>query len=206
MYYDRNEKQYVTFLLIAANVLYFLFLSLNGRTEYDMEMMLRFGAMYEPLVLEKQEYYRFFTSCFMHFGIEHLVNNMLVLFVIGGYLERALGHVKYLICYLLAGILANVISYYWHISIADFVISAGASGAVFGVVGALLWVVLRNRGSYEGLSTQQLVIMAVLSVYLGVSEGGVDNAAHIGGFVSGFLLSALLYRPYKNPLRKLWPQ
>ena len=194
--YDRNN--YINYILIAANILYFVFLSLQGRTEYDMDMMLRFGAMYEPLVLEKHEYYRFLTACFMHFGIEHLVSNMLVLFVVGGNLERALGHVKYLLFYLLAGLGANVISFFWHLQTAEFVISAGASGAVFGVVGGLLFAIVRNRGRLEDLSLRQMLVMIVLSVYLGMSEGNVDNAAHIGGLVCGFLLAAVLYRPVRG--------
>lgn len=201
-----KRDSWVTYGLMAVNVLYFLFLSLMGDTRYELDMMVRYGAMYEPLVLEEHEYYRLFTSCFMHLGIEHLVNNMLVLFVIGGKLERALGHVRYLIFYLLAGVLANLFSLFWHIHTQEFLVSAGASGAVFGVVGGLMWAVIRNRGRLEDLSLQQLVIMLLLSVYLGLSEGGVDNAAHIGGAVSGFLLAIPLYRPAvsRNPYSHLW--
>ena len=201
-----TRDSWVTYGLMAVNVLYFLFLSFMGDTRYELDMMLRYGAMYEPLVLEGHEYFRLFTSCFMHFGIEHLVNNMLVLFVIGGKLERALGHVRYLIYYLLAGVLANLFSLFWHIHTQEFLVSAGASGAVFGVVGGLMWAVIRNRGRLEDLSLQQLVIMLLLSVYLGLSEGGVDNAAHIGGVISGFLLAIPLYRPAisRNPYSHLW--
>ena len=201
-----TRDSWVTYGLMAVNVLYFLFLSFMGDTRYELDMMLRYGAMYEPLVLEGHEYFRLFTSCFMHFGIEHLVNNMLVLFVIGGKLERALGHVRYLIFYLLAGVLANLFSLFWHIHTQEFPVSAGASGAVFGVVGGLMWAVIRNRGRLEDLSLQQLVIMLLLSVYLGLSEGGVDNAAHIGGVISGFLLAIPLYRPAisRNPYSHLW--
>ena len=201
-----TRDSWVTYGLMAVNVLYFLFLSFMGDTRYELDMMLRYGAMYEPLVLEGHEYFRLFTSCFMHFGIEHLVNNMLVLFVIGGKLERALGHVRYLIFYLLAGVLANLFSLFWHIHTQEFLVSAGASGAVFGVVGGLMWAVIRNRGRLEDLSLQQLVIMLFLSVYLGLSEGGVDNAAHIGGVISGFLLAIPLYRPAisRNPYSHLW--
>ncbi|MDO4265454.1 MAG: rhomboid family intramembrane serine protease [Eubacteriales bacterium] len=194
----RYKEYCVNYALIAANILYFIFLSFQGRTEYDMDMMLRFGAMYEPLVIENGEYYRFLTACFMHFGIEHLVNNMLVLFVIGGYLEKALGHLRYLLFYILAGIGANIISFYWHLGTADFVVSAGASGAVFGVVGGLIFAILRNRGRLGDLSMRQILVMTVLSVYLGMSESGVDNAAHLGGLLCGFVLAVLLYHPKRH--------
>ena len=203
---EKYKKSYITIALIAVNILYFLFLELHGSTETDMEMMLKYGASFEPLIVEEHQYYRLLTACFMHFGMAHLANNMLVLFVIGGKLERALGHVRYLIFYLLAGVLANLFSLFWHIHTQEFLVSAGASGAVFGVVGGLMWAVIRNRGRLEDLSLQQLVIMLLLSVYLGLSEGGVDNAAHIGGVISGFLLAIPLYRPAisRNPYSHLW--
>ena len=188
----------VTYCLMGVNLLYFLFLTLHGRTEYDMDLMLRYGAVYEPLIFQKHQYYRLLTACFMHFGIEHLVNNMLVLFVTGGYLEQALGHVRYLILYLTAGVLANLISCFWNAGLREAVVSAGASGAVFAVVGGLLWVALRNRGRLGNLTLRQILIMAVLSFYLGFTEGGVDNAAHLGGLVSGFLLAIFLYWPKKD--------
>ena len=188
----------VTYCLMGVNLLYFLFLTLHGRTEYDMDLMLRYGAVYEPLIFQEHQYYRLLTACFMHFGIEHLVNNMLVLFVTGGYLEQALGHVRYLILYLMAGVLANLISCFWNAGLGEAVVSAGASGAVFAVVGGLLWVALRNRGRLGNLTLRQLLIMAVLSFYLGFTEGGVDNAAHLGGLVSGFLLAIFLYWPKKD--------
>ena len=188
----------VTYCLMGVNLLYFLFLTLHGRTEYDMDLMMRYGAVYEPLIFQEHQYYRLLTACFMHFGIEHLVNNMLVLFVTGGYLEQALGHVRYLILYLTAGVLANLISCFWNAGLGEAVVSAGASGAVFAVVGGLLWVALRNRGRLGNLTLRQLLIMAVLSFYLGFTEGGVDNAAHLGGLVSGFLLAIFLYWPKKD--------
>lgn len=199
-------KNHINIALIAANVLIFLFLSLQGRTEYDMELMLRYGAMYEPLILEGHEYWRFLTACFLHFGITHLVNNMIVLFVVGDYLERALGHMRYLLFYLLAGILASVISFFWSLKLGTFAVSAGASGAVFGVFGGLLWVLIRNHGRLEELSLQQIVIAAVMSVYLGLQDQGVDNAAHVGGLLAGVVLAGLLYhsKRVKNSYRRLW--
>lgn len=188
------RKSCVNAALIVLNLLYFVFLTLHGNTAYDLDMMVKYGAIYEPLIIEEHQYYRLLTACFMHFGIEHLVNNMVVLFVVGEHLERALGHVKYLLLYLAAGIGANIFSCGYHVMINDFVVAAGASGAIFGVVGGLLWAVLRNRGRLEDLSAVQLIVLAVLSIYLGYADGGVDNAAHIGGFLCGFVLSMLLYR------------
>ena len=196
MEYNSGKRAYVNIGLIFLNVLYFLYLEIAGSSE-DILFMYEKGAMLAPAVLENGEYYRLFTAMFMHFGINHIINNMIVLFALGDNLERALGHIKYLIFYLFCGVGAN-----WISMMADrsdsFVVSAGASGAVFGVVGGLFYAVLANRGRLEDLSTRQLVVMIVLSLYLGFTESGVDNIAHIGGLILGILAGILLYRKPKK--------
>ena len=178
-----GKKAYVNGLLIALNVLFFLYLEITGSSE-NVYFMYTKGAMSAPAVLEDGEYYRLLTAMFMHFGIRHIMNNMLVLFVLGDNLERALGHVKYLIFYLLCGIGSNWVS---------MTVSAGASGAIFGVVGGLLYVVTANKGRLEDLSTRQLVIMIFFSLYLGYTSTGVDNTAHLSGLVIGIVLAIILY-------------
>ena len=185
----------VTYCLMGVNLLYFLFLTLHGRTEYDMDLMLRYGAVYEPLIFQEHQYYRLLTACFMHFGIEHLVNNMLVLFALGDVVERELGHLPYLVAYLLSGIGANAISTIYNLRLGRYVISAGASGAVFGVMGMLLWMVIRRGGTaFSGMSARRLMVCIALSIYLGAVDGGVDVAAHVGGLICGILICMLLYR------------
>ena len=186
-----GKKAYVNGLLIALNVLFFLYLEIAGSSE-DAYFMYTKGAMFAPAVLEDGEYYRLLTAMFMHFGIRHIMNNMLVLFVLGDNLERALGHVKYLIFYLLCGIGSNWVSMMAHPT-DTMTVSAGASGAIFGVVGALLYVVTANKGRLEDLSTRQLVIMIFFSLYLGYTSTGVDNTAHLSGLVIGIVLAIILY-------------
>lgn len=189
---DSKKKSYMTGILIAVNVIYFLYLEIVGSSE-DILFMLEHGAMYAPAVLIGNEYYRLLTAMFMHFGINHIINNMIVLFALGDHLERALGHFKYLFLYLACGISSNVISMILS-GVESSVVSAGASGAIFGVAGALLSAVLINRGRLENLSTRQLMVMIVLSLYLGFTESGVDNVAHISGLLSGIIFGVLLYR------------
>ena len=98
-----RKTAYVNTAIIIINVLCFLYLELQGSTE-NAGFMLAHGAMFAPLVVDHGQYYRLVTSVFMHFGVSHLMNNMLVLFVLGDNLERALVHVKYLIFYLLCGV------------------------------------------------------------------------------------------------------
>ena len=176
-------------------------LFVSGADTEDAYFMLEHGAMYGPFVLKGHEYYRLLTSIFMHFGIDHIVNNMLVLFVLGDNLERALGKVKYLIFYLSCGVLANVVSLLFEMPVGDWSVGAGASGAIFGVVGGLIYVVAVNKGRLEDLSTRQLVVMAVFSLYLGFTSTGVDNTAHVAGLVIGMILAAILYRKPKRTCR-----
>ena len=195
-----GKKAYVNGLLIALNVLFFLYLEITGSSE-DAYFMYTKGAMYAPAVLEDGEYYRLLTAMFMHFGIRHIMNNMLVLFVLGDNLERALGHVKYLIFYLLCGSGSNWVSMMAHTA-DTMTVSAGASGAIFGVVGGLLYVVTINKGRLEDLNTRQLVVMIFFSLYLGYTSTGVDNIAHLSGLVIGIILAIILYR---RPKGDRWP-
>lgn len=180
-------------LLVLANVLVFLVLSLLGNTE-DSQFMAEHGAMYPSLVLENGEWYRLFTSMFLHFGVLHLMNNMVMLFFAGKYLEHAVGKIRYLLIYFAAGLGGSLLSLYMMVQTNDMAVSAGASGAIFGVIGALLWVAIQNRGRFENLTTRGLLFMIVLCLYYGFTTTGVDNWCHVGGLLSGFLVSLLLYR------------
>ena len=186
-----------TILLVIINVVVFFALSFRGMTE-DAIFMMEHGAMYTPLVQASGEYYRLFTSMFLHFGFEHLMNNMLILLVMGMILEPQIGIVKYLILYLLSGLGGNAISAGWEWMTNDYAVSAGASGAIFGIIGGLLYIAIRNRGRIGNLTERGLIFMIVLSLYYGFTSSGVDNIAHIGGLLSGFIFGILLYRKPKQ--------
>ena len=145
-----RKTAYVNFMIIAVNVLWFLFLETRGSTE-NTEFMIFHGALFEPAVLYHKEYWRLVTAVFMHFGIQHLVNNMLLLFVLGDNLERALGKVKYAVFYLVCGVGANVASMCVNLMEGSYAVSAGASGAIFGVVGGLLLCGGRQQRASGGL-------------------------------------------------------
>ena len=203
-YRDWKKTAYINMLLIAVNVLYFIFLEIAGSSENTV-FMIQHGAMYEPLVTENGEYYRLLTSIFMHFGISHIVNNMLMLFILGDNLERALGHIKYLFFYLICGVGANIASMAVNVMQKELVVSAGASGAIFGVIGGLLYAVAVNHGRLEDLSTRQLAVVVLCSLYFGFTSGGVDNVAHIAGLLIGIVMAVLLYRKPKPVYEdRLW--
>ena len=160
----------------------------------DKEWIYENGAVIPVLVVENGEYYRLITSVFLHFSIRHLLNNMLVLFILGDRLEQILGGVRYLLFYLLCGLGANIVSLIFDLKMGDwYTMSAGASGAIFGVVGGLMWIVFMNRGRLGDLSSGQLAVMAFFTLYLGFTSSGVDNAAHVGGLLVGILLAIPFY-------------
>ena len=186
------KKAPCTILIAAVNVIVFFVLSFQGMTE-DGAFMLERGAMYVPLVIAQGEYYRLFTSMFLHFGFDHLLNNMVTLVLIGWNLEIEIGKIKFLLIYILSGLGGNILSAWWDIQTGEYAVSAGASGAIFGLIGALLYVAIRNRGRIGDISGKGIIFMIILSLYYGFTSTGVDNMAHIGGLLSGFLLSILLY-------------
>ena len=190
----RNYKKLpiCTIAIAAANVLIFLGLSFMGMTE-DSTFMMEHGAMYVPYLMNGERYYTLITSMFLHFGFSHLV----MLLVIGYSLEPEIGKIRFLFIYLGSGLMGNLVSAWFDVSQGSYAVSAGASGAIFGIVGALLYVAIRNHGRVGEISTRGLVLMAGLSLYYGFTAQGVDNAAHIGGLISGFLLAVLTYWKHK---------
>lgn len=192
----KRPEAVCTVALIVINVAVFLMLSAMGDTE-DAVFMMNHGGMYEPLIVQEHEYYRLFTSMFLHFGMSHLLNNMVLLGALGWNLELETGKIKFLIIYLVSGLGGNLLSLYYDQSLplGERAVSAGASGAIFGLMGALLYVVIANRGRLGRLSGRGMLFMIALSLYYGLTSTGVDNWAHIGGLVCGFILSVILYRP-----------
>lgn len=189
----KRKEVPVNTIIISMNLMMFLWVELTG-SSLDSYHILHWGGSYTPAVIQGHEYYRLVVSMFLHFGIQHLGNNMLVLLFLGDCLERNIGKIKYLLIYFLGGVGANLLSMYLEIRNGKYFISAGASGAVFAVIGALIYIVIANRGRIENFTTRQLIIMAGLSLYFGMTSTGVDNAAHFGGLVSGFVLAIFLYR------------
>lgn len=187
----QEQRAVCTIGLIMINIGVFLIFTLLGKSE-DVLFMREYGAMYEPYVIDSHEYYRLLTSIFLHFGIEHLLNNMVMLGALGFNLEPEIGRLRFLLVYFLSGIGGNVCSLLVNVWFGKVVVSAGASGAVFGLTGALLCAVIWNKGRIGRLNKKRMLILVLLSLYIGLTTTGVDNAAHIGGLACGFVLEAVL--------------
>lgn len=202
--YDRNDSpdalerifrgriNWVNLCMVAANIVVFVIAEMFGNTT-DVEYMLKIGASYTPYVLTG-EWYRLFSSMFLHFGIEHLFQNMVMLLFLGDMLEEYVGKWKHLLISLGGGILGNVLSLIVELKKGDLAVSAGASGVVFAVIGGVLIVIIKNGNRIREISSSRIVFVIALSLFYGFQATGVDNAAHIGGLLGGILLCTILYR------------
>lgn len=191
------QQPLVNHAVFIINVLVFTFCTLTG------DLLYNYGRLNIEEVLAG-EWYRIFTSMFLHADMSHLAGNMIMLFFLGNIVERELGHVKYFVLYFLAGIGASSASLYlqylkWQtgVSIAG---SIGASGAIFGMLGGLLWLLIRNQGKLAELSFMRVLFLICYALYGGLTSTNVDNAAHFGGLLTGFFMAVLLYR--KKRLQK----
>lgn len=186
----------VTPALIGANALMFVVATAlgGGLLIADPVVMIRLGTDYTPLTWSGQ-WWRLLTSTFLHFGLLHIALNMWALYVNGLVAERIFGSVRYLAIYLVAGVTGSVASLLWH----PIVNGAGASGAIFGVLGALLAFFLLRKGGLPAsvVKTQRASagVFVVYSLLNGVRYGGIDNAAHLGGLAGGFVMGLVLARP-----------
>ena len=186
-----KSRSVVNLTIVMINVIVFLVLSFMGDTE-NADFMVQHGASYTPYIVQDGKYYLLVTSMFLHFGLDHLFNNMVVLIFMGDVLEKKLGKIRYLFIYFGGGIAGNCLSVYMDLHKAQYPVSAGASGAIFAVIGAILWLIIKNKGRLGDISGRKFVLMIVLSVFQGYTSIGVDNAAHIGGLVIGFFLCMIL--------------
>ncbi len=193
----KQNVPYMAIVFATINVTLFFLTEWIGETT-DADFMIRMGANLPALSVQQGECWRWFTSMFLHFGFQHLLNNMVALLAVGYSLECEVGHWKYTLIYIGAGMTGSILSTYIKLHAGEIAVSAGASGAIFGTFGALLWVVIRNKGRYEGMTLKGMLFMIGMLIYYSVSEVSVDNAAHIGGLIMGFALCLVLYRKNKT--------
>lgn len=186
------RAEYVTIALVVVNVITYLVLEWLGDTTNGF-FMAEHGAMYPDFIRINHEWWRIITAGFLHFGAVHLVNNMVILYCMGSRLERVTGHLKFFLIYLVSLIGAGLLSYGMMLRTGDYAVSAGASGAIFGVIGGFLWIVILHRGRFEQITTWGIMMMIVLTIYYGFSSAGIDNWGHIGGLLAGFAATVILY-------------
>ena len=176
----------VSGVLVSINVIVFFICSFTGDALY------RAGILWAPAVLENGEYGRILWAMFLHSDIGHLFNNMVILFFLGAMIEKEVGHVRYGLLYFLSGIGGNLLSLLVKVATGDISGSIGASGAVFGLDGVLLAMVLLSGRKIESVTPGRVIFMVVYSLYNGFTGENIDNAAHVGGLVIGFGAAAVM--------------
>ncbi|MCR5417684.1 MAG: rhomboid family intramembrane serine protease [Lachnospiraceae bacterium] len=191
-----NQRPLVNHGLLILNLMGYALCILFVSAMYE------WGDLRYIRVRDFGEWYRIFTSMFLHADVQHLAGNMMMLLFLGDILERALGHIRYFLLYMAGGVLSAFVSMYAAFLTNDPIGSVGASGAIFAVCGGILWVLLRNHGKLEMLTTKKTLFLIAYSLYFGFTSKNVDNAAHVGGAVAGFLLAILLYHKKRSGKNK----
>lgn len=178
----------VTIVLIAINVIFFIILLIGGDVGNPAYMISR-GASYGPLIFERYQFWRLITNMFMHFSTMHLLGNMVYLGLAGYTIERAAGHWRYLAIYMLSGFGSSVVSAAYYYITGQNTVSAGASGAVYGLIGTAVYLMIKNRGRMRpGTLWLRIGIILIFLFYSNFVNTGVDAVAHAAGFVFGILL------------------
>ncbi|MDD3353325.1 rhomboid family intramembrane serine protease [Zoogloea sp.] len=194
--FSRVRRADVTLALVVANSLVFLGLAAlaGSLMQIPSDVLIRLGGNFAPAV-QSGERWRLVTALFLHGGLLHVGLNMLALYQAGQVVERLFGRVGFAVLYLVAGLLASLASLWWR----QGPVSVGASGAVFGVYGALLTYLLHQRGSVPAEVFREMrsgtVAFLGYSLFAGFSIAGIDNAAHLGGLLAGAILGLAFARP-----------
>jgi len=185
-----QEGHFITLILIYINIIIFFLMVIMGYGlfSFNGQDLLEWGANFGPLT-KNGEWWRLITCTFLHGGIMHLFTNMYGLLFVGIFLEPLLGRRYFLIIYLLNGIVASLASIFWH----DATVSIGASGAIFGMYGLFISFMIFKIFTLEFTKAFLLSTLVFIGINLLMGlTGGIDNAAHIGGLVSGFIIGTLM--------------
>ena len=179
----------VTYALLVVNLLVFGAAQRAGAAD-DPEVLLDYGAMFSPLIADGQ-YWRLFTAMFLHADVPHILFNGLGLLLFGSVVERTYGHLRFAVIYVIAGLAGSVLSF----GMNSIAIGAGASGAIFGVLGALgaFFAVQRNTiGKRAWINLAAVAVMAGISLGYGLVTPRIDNWAHLGGLIGGAAMGLAL--------------
>lgn len=190
-------KPYATYGLLVIIAFMYVLLEMNGGST-DMPTLIEFGAKYNPAIADG-EWWRLLSSMFLHIGILHFMMNSLALFYLGGTVERIYGTSRFFIIYFIAGLAGSIASFALNAHV-----SAGASGAIFGCFGALLYFGTVHKKLFFRTMGSSVLLILVFNLAFGFIIPMIDNGAHIGGLIGGFLASAVVHLPNHRPrLRQL---
>ncbi len=179
--YSRSK---VTFAFLLIMVIYFIVLTLAGGST-NSDVLLKYGAFFPPAIVVFKEYYRFITSIFMHIGLSHIFFNGYALYIFGPQIERLIGPKKYLAFFLLTGIGGNLLTFIFNFNS----LSAGASGSLFGIFGAFLYLIQKHGEMVTENGRKEIIKLVVINLILTFLVPSISITAHLGGLIIGYLLS-----------------
>lgn len=188
------KSAYVTIALLAVNIVVFVLSTTFFQSWYST------GAMYTAGIIMDGELYRIVTAIFLHADINHLFNNMIMLGLVGAIIENYIGHGLFIFLYMLSGILGNLLSMSYEIKHDLSWLSVGASGAVMGLVGFLVvWIVINRRELAKDKSMLlRLLFLLIFVIDACFFQSGANTVAHLGGFLTGFVIGILNIIMFKN--------
>jgi len=193
MFWSRRTP--VTYVLFGLNILIFLLMGLAGGSRNEL-MLLGFGVKSNVLI-DQGEIWRMVTPIFLHIGPLHIFFNSYAIWIVGPQVEKLYGGARFTIIYILTGIAGVAGSYWYHPEAA----SAGASGAIFGLFGALLVFGFKYRGTipptFQRAVGKGVFPVIAINLFIGYMIPAIDNSAHVAGLLSGALLAGII--PYKRP-------
>ena len=181
----KNKKPIITFILIALNILVFILMYMLGNGSLNTKTLIDFGANYLPYT-KSGDYFRLITSAFVHIGLTHIVLNMYSLFIIGPNIEYFYGKIKYIIIYLYSALIGSLFTV---VLSSSNTVAAGASGAIFGLLGAMIYFGYHYRGYIGNAILSRIIPIVLINLFFGFITPGIGNAAHIGGLIGGYIIS-----------------
>ena len=188
----KKKVPYVTLGIILINFVVFLLMYLFGKDSHDVQTLVKFGALYKPFV-KNGEFFRLITCAFVHIGVVHLLVNSYSLFIIGSQMESFLGKLKYFFVYIISALCGSLMSIVFHETV-----SAGASGAIFGLLGSMLYFGYNYRVFLGNVLRSQIIPLIILNLVIGFIIPGVDVAAHVGGLLGGIIATQAVGLKHKT--------
>ena len=189
-----EKTPYITYGLISVNIILFVLMYIFGSGSEDITTLINFGALSKVLV-ELGDYYRLITSAFLHIGVLHLLCNMYALYVLGKDIESFFGKWKFIFIYLISALVGSFVSI---IFIDEYAVSAGASGAIFGLMGSLLYFGYNYRVTLNNSINKQIIPIILINLFVGFMSSGINNYAHLGGLLGGYIASTAVGVKYKT--------
>ena len=187
-----KKNPIITYGIMIVCLIMLVVMYIDGNPN-NINTLIKYGANVDTLT-KNGEYFRLFTCMFLHIGIIHFVLNMYSLYILGPQVESFFGKIKYLFIYLFSGMCGSILS----IAFSHNVISAGASGAIFGLLGCILYFGYYYRAYLGNIVRSQILPIIILNLGIGFMISGIDNAAHIGGLLGGIIASMAVGVPDKS--------